>query len=134
MKGINKILPIIAANSKCKRSQVGAIITRDGRILSTGWNGTPSKYSNECEENDTTNKSVVHAEANAILWAAREGLNTYGCTIHISMSPCFECAKMIVQSGIKKVVFIDRYRDEDPIRLLKSCGVEVVHEPSAPSD
>jgi len=126
---INRLLPIIAANSKCKRAQIGAVISKEDRVISTGWNGTPSKHSNCCEENDTTNRSVIHAEANAILFAAKNGTATDGCTIHITMSPCYECAKMIIQSGIVKVVFSEVYRDDKPLEMLRKSGIELVQIP-----
>ena len=116
---------LTAKNSYCKRSQVGAVLAKDNRIISTGWNGTPSKYDNECEENDVTNKSVIHSEANAILWSAREGRSTKGAILYVTLSPCYECTKMIIQAGIEEVVYLEEYRDAAPIRMLKKNNVKV---------
>ena len=116
---------LTANNSYCKRSKVGAVLAKDSRIISTGWNGTPSKYDNKCEENDVTNKAVIHAEANAILWSAREGRSTKGTVLYITLSPCYECSKMIIQSGIEEVIYLEEYRDKAPIEMLRKNNVKI---------
>lgn len=117
---------IWAENSYCKRRQVGAIVVKDNRIISDGYNGTPSGFENVCEdEGNVTKPYVLHAEANAITKLARSHNNSDGSTIYITASPCIECAKLIIQSGIKRVVYGENYRLDDGIRLLKRAGVEV---------
>lgn len=117
---------IWAENSYCKRRQVGAIVVKDNRIISDGYNGTPSGFENVCEdEGNVTKPYVLHAEANAITKLARSSNNSDGATIYITASPCIECAKLIIQSGIKRVVYGENYRLDDGIRLLKRAGVEV---------
>lgn len=117
---------IWAENSYCKRRQVGAIVVKDNRIISDGYNGTPSGFENVCEdEANVTKPYVLHAEANAITKLARSHNNSDGSTIYITASPCIECAKLIIQSGIKRVVYGENYRLDDGIRLLKRAGVEV---------
>ena len=119
------VAELTAKNSYCKRSRVGAVLAKEERIISTGWNGTPSKYDNECEENDVTNKAVIHAEANAILWSAKEGRSTKGATLFVTLSPCYECVKMIIQAGIIEVVYLDEYRDPAPISMLRKNNIKV---------
>lgn len=117
---------IWAENSYCKRRQVGAIVVKDNRIISDGYNGTPSGFENICEdEGNVTKPYVLHAEANAITKLARSHNNSDGATIYITASPCIECAKLIIQSGIKRVVYGENYRLDDGIQLLKRAGVEV---------
>lgn len=117
---------IWAENSYCKRRQVGAIVVKDNRIISDGYNGTPSGFENVCEdEGNVTKPYVLHAEANAITKLARSSNNSDGATIYITASPCIECAKLIIQSGIKRVVYGENYRLDDGIQLLKRAGVEV---------
>ncbi len=117
---------IWAENSYCKRRQVGAIVVKDNRIISDGYNGTPSGFENVCEdEGNVTKPYVLHAEANAITKLARSHNNSDGSTIYITASPCIECAKLIIQSGIKRVVYGENYRLDDGIQLLKRAGVEV---------
>ena len=117
---------IWAENSYCKRRQVGAIVVKDNRIISDGYNGTPSGFENICEdEGNVTKPYVLHAEANAITKLARSSNNSDGATIYITASPCIECAKLIIQSGIKRVVYGENYRLDDGIQLLKRAGVEV---------
>ncbi len=117
---------IWAENSYCKRRQVGAIVVKDNRIISDGYNGTPSGFENVCEdEGNVTKPYVLHAEANAITKLARSHNNSDGATIYITASPCIECAKLIIQSGIKRVVYGENYRLDDGIQLLKRAGVEV---------
>lgn len=117
---------IWAQNSYCKRRQVGALLVRDRMIISDGYNGTPSGFENVCEdENGVTKPYVLHAEANAISKVAKSGNSSEGATLYITASPCMECAKLIIQSGIKRVVYRDEYRLTDGIDLLKRAGIEV---------
>lgn len=117
---------IWAQNSYCKRRQVGALLVRDRMIISDGYNGTPSGFENVCEdENGVTKPYVLHAEANAISKVAKSGNSSEGATLYITASPCMECAKLIIQSGIKRVVYRDEYRLTDGIDLLRRAGVEV---------
>ena len=117
---------IWAENSYCKRRQVGAIVVKDNRIISDGYNGTPSGFENVCKDDGNVTKPyVLHAEANAITKLARSHNNSDGSTIYITASPCIECAKLIIQSGIKRVVYGENYRLDDGIQLLKRAGVEV---------
>ena len=118
---------IWAENSYCRRRQVGAIIVKDKMIISDGFNGTPSGFENVCEdENDTTKPYVLHAEANAITKVARSSNSSDGATLYVTTSPCIECSKLIIQAGIKRVVFNELYRMHDGINLLKRAGVECV--------
>lgn len=117
---------IWAENSYCKRRQVGALVVKDKRIISDGYNGTPSGFENQCEEDDHTKPYVLHAEANAITKLARSANNSDGATLYVTASPCLECSKLIIQAGIKRVVYADRYRLEDGLQLLQRAGVEVV--------
>jgi len=115
-----------AQNSYCKRRQVGALIVKDHMIISDGYNGTPSGFENECEdENGTTKPYVLHAEANALTKVAKSNNSSIGATLYITASPCLECAKLIIQSGIKRVVYGEHYRIEDGIRLLERAGIKV---------
>ena len=117
---------IWAENSYCKRRQVGAIVVKDNMIISDGYNGTPSGFENCCEdENNVTVPYVLHAEANAITMLARSTNNSEGATLYVTASPCIECAKLIIQAGIKRVVYGELYRLEDGINLLKKAGIEV---------
>ena len=119
---------IWAENSYCKRRQVGALVVKDKMIISDGYNGTPSGFENVCEdENNVTKTYVLHAEANAITKLARSSNNSEGATIYITASPCIECAKLIIQSGIKRVVYGEKYRLTDGIELLERAGIEVVY-------
>ncbi len=117
---------IWAENSYCKRRQVGALVVKDQRIISDGYNGTPSGFENICEdENNVTFPYVLHAEANAITKLAKSHNNSDGATLYVTASPCIECAKLIIQAGIRRVVYGETYRLDDGIRLLKKAGVEV---------
>ena len=117
---------IWAQNSYCKRRQVGALIVKDRMIISDGYNGTPSGFENVCEdENGVTKPYVLHAEANAISKVAKSGNSAEGATLYITASPCMECAKLIIQSGIRRVVYRDEYRLTDGIDLLRRAGIEV---------
>lgn len=116
---------IWAENSYCKRRKVGALIVKDDSIISDGYNGTPSGFENECECDGKTKQYVLHAEANAITKLAKDTRSSIGATLYITMSPCIECAKLIIQAGIKRVVYDERYRDTSGIDLLRRAGVKV---------
>jgi len=117
---------IWARNSYCKRRQVGALIVKDKMIISDGYNGTPSGFENICEdENGVTKPYVLHAEANAITKVAKSGNSSQGATLYVTASPCLECSKLIIQSGIKRVVYKDEYRLTDGVDLLRRAGIEV---------
>lgn len=119
---------IWAKNSYCKRRQVGALIVKDKMIISDGFNGTPEGFENECEdENDKTKAYVLHAEANAITKVAKSGNNSLGATLYATTSPCIECTKLIIQAGIKRVVYLDDYRNDDGLKLLKRANIEVIN-------
>lgn len=119
---------IWAENSYCQRRQVGCLVVKDNRIISDGYNGTPSGFENVCEdENNVTKPYVLHAEANAITKLARSHNNSDGATIYVTDSPCIECAKLIIQSGIKRMVYARNYRLTDGIDLLKRAGIEIVY-------
>lgn len=118
---------IWAENSYCKRRQVGALVVKEKRIISDGYNGTPSGFPNCCEdENNVTYPYVLHAEANAITKLARSSNNSDGATLYVTASPCIECSKLIIQAGIKRVVYDESYRIEDGIELLKKANIEVI--------
>lgn len=115
---------IWAENSYCQRRQVGALVVKDKAIISDGYNGTPSGFENVCEdENNTTKPYVLHAEANAITKLARSHNSSDGATLYVTASPCIECAKLIIQAGIKRVVYSEKYRLEDGLNLLHHAGV-----------
>ena len=119
---------IWAQNSYCQRRQVGALVVKNNMIISDGYNGTPSGFENVCEDdNGVTKPYVLHAEANAITKLARSSNNSEGSTIYITASPCIECAKLIIQAGIKRVVYGEKYRLMDGIELLQRAGIEVVY-------
>ena len=118
---------IWAENSYCKRRQVGALIVKDKRIISDGYNGTPSGFETICEdEQGVTKKYVLHAEANAITKVAASTNNCCGATVYVTASPCIECAKLIIQAGIKRVVYSEEYHLRDGIELLQHAGIEVL--------
>lgn len=117
--------------SHSKRKQVGAIIVKNRMIISDGYNGTPTGFENECEdENGDTKWYVLHAEANAILKVAASTQSCEGATLYITMSPCRECSKLIYQAGIKRLVYQEAYRDDAGLIFLEKAGVEIVHLPS----
>ena len=116
---------IWAQNSYCKRRKVGALLVKDRMIISDGYNGTPSGFENICEEDGVTKPYVLHAEANAITKVAKSGNSSEGATLYVTASPCLECSKLIIQSGIKRVVYRDEYRLTDGIDLLRKAGIEV---------
>lgn len=117
---------IWAKNSYCQRRQVGALLVKERMIISDGYNGTPSGFENECEDdNNCTKPYVLHAEANAITKVAKSGNSSDGATLYVTSSPCMECAKLIIQAGIIRVVYCDEYRNADGIELLQRAGVSV---------
>ena len=126
-----RMASIWAENSYCKRRKVGAILVKDQMIISDGFNGTPAGFENICEDETTgqTKPYVLHAEANAITKVARSNNSSEGSTLYCTASPCVECSKLIVQAGIRRVVFNELYRIADGIELLQRVGVECVHIP-----
>jgi len=126
-KSYLQMATIWAKNSYCIRRQVGAIIVKDKMIISDGYNGTPAGFENVCEdENGITKPYVLHAEANAITKVAKSGNSSDGATLYVTASPCIECSKLIIQAGIKRVVYHDEYRITDGIDLLRRAGIEVI--------
>lgn len=121
---------IWAENSYCQRRRVGALLVKDKMIISDGYNGTPSGFENVCETPEGLTKPyVLHAEANAITKVARSSNSSQGSTLYITASPCLECSKLIIQAGIRRVVFIEMYRLTDGLDLLRRAGIECVHIP-----
>lgn len=121
-----RMAKIWAENSYCTRRKVGAILVKDKMIISDGYNGTPSGFENVCEDDDGKTKPyVLHAEANAITKVAKSANNSDGATLYVTTSPCIECAKLIIQSGIKRVVYTDPYRTNDGIELLQKAHIDV---------
>ena len=125
-KSYLEMAEVWAQNSYCKRRKVGALLVKDRTIISDGYNGTPSGFENICEDEDGVTKPyVLHAEANAITKVAKSGNSSEGATLYVTASPCAECAKLIIQSGISRVVYRDAYRLTDGIDLLKRAGITV---------
>lgn len=125
-KAYLEMAAVWARNSYCKRRQVGALLVKDRMIISDGYNGTPSGFENICEdESGATKPYVLHAEANAITKVAKSGNSSEGATLYVTASPCMECAKLIIQAGIKRIVYRDSYRLTDGIELLERAGIEV---------
>ncbi|MDR0769025.1 MAG: dCMP deaminase family protein [Dysgonamonadaceae bacterium] len=123
-----RMAAIWAENSYCRRRRVGALIVKDKMIISDGYNGTPSGFENICEdENGTTKPYVLHAEANAITKIAGSNNNSKDSTLYVTASPCIECAKLIIQAGIKRVVYSEKYRLTDGIELLEKANIEVLY-------
>lgn len=123
-----KMALIWAENSYCKRRQVGALIVKDKMIISDGYNGTPAGFENVCEdENNITKPYVLHAEANAITKVAKSNNSSEDSTLYVTTSPCMECSKLIIQSGIKRVVYCNRYHNTDGLEILKRAGIEIVY-------
>jgi dCMP deaminase len=113
--------------SKSKRKKVGALVVKGNTIISDGYNGTPTGFPNDCEDvNGDTHWYVLHAEANAILKTARSTQDISGSTLYLTLSPCKDCCKLIIQSGIKKIIYIEEYRDLDGIKILKSSNIEII--------
>lgn len=115
----------ISGESQCQRLNVGAVIVKDRNIIAFGWNGTPTGFPNACEINNVTVPEVIHAEANAVLKAARSTESTDGATLFCTHSCCVECAKMIIQCGIREFIYLQDYRDDAGLRLLHRAGIEV---------
>ncbi len=125
-----RMAAIWSENSYCVRRKVGALIVKDKMIISDGYNGTPSGFPNVCESSEgVTFPYVLHAEANAITKVARSNNSSDGSTLYVTASPCMECSKLIIQSGIRRVVFSELYRITDGLDLLREAGIEVVHLP-----
>ncbi len=119
---------IWSENSYCKRRKVGALLVKDKMIISDGYNGTPEGFENVCEdENDQTKEYVLHAEANAITKVAKSNNSSKGATMYVTTSPCVECAKLIIQAGISRAVFTEKYRMENGLKLLERANIEIVH-------
>lgn len=123
-----RMASVWAENSYCVRRKVGALLVKDKMIISDGFNGTPQGFENVCEDEDGNTKSyVLHAEANAITKVAQSNNSSIGATLYVTTSPCIECSKLIIQSGIKRVVFLELYRLTEGLALLKRAGIELVH-------
>ena len=121
-----RMAQIWAENSYCVRRKVGALVVKDNMIISDGYNGTPTGFENICEdENNISKPYVLHAEVNAITKLARSSNSSEGATLYVTASPCIECAKLIIQSGIKRVIYTEKYRLTDGIELLERAGIEV---------
>ena len=115
-----------AENSRCNRSKVGCLLVKDRTIISDGYNGTPSGFPNQCEDRDNkTLSTVIHAEGNAITKVAKSTNSSEGATLYVTLSPCFDCAKLIIQAGIKRVVFSELYRNMDSFELFEQAGIEI---------
>lgn len=125
-----RMAQIWSENSYCRRRKVGALLVKGKMIISDGYNGTPAGFDNVCEsEDNVTYPYVLHAEANAITKVARSNNSSEGSTLYVSTSPCMECSKLIIQAGIRRVVFSEMYRITDGLDLLRKAGIEVVHMP-----
>lgn len=123
-----RMAQIWAENSYCVRRKVGALVVKNNMIISDGYNGTPTGFENICEdENNVSKPYVLHAEANAITKLARSSNSSDGATLYVTASPCIECAKLIIQSGIKRVIYTEQYRLTDGVDLLRRAGIEVVY-------
>ncbi len=119
---------IWSENSYCKRRRVGALLIKNKMIISDGYNGTPSGFENVCEdENNKTKAYVLHAEANAITKVAKSNNSSENSTLYVTTSPCVECAKLIIQAGITRVVFTERYRLDEGIKLLERANIQIAH-------
>ena len=122
-----RMAAVWAENSYCRRRQVGALIVKDKMIISDGYNGTPSGFENQCEdENGLTKLYVLHAEANAITKIACSNNNSRGATLYVTSSPCIECAKLIIQAGIQRVVYSEQYRLTEGVELLQRANIETI--------
>jgi dCMP deaminase len=123
-----EITKVISQRSYCKRKKVGCIIVKDNMIISDGYNGTPTGFENICEDEENNTKAyVLHAEANALTKLAKSTQSSIGSTLYVTMSPCYECSKLIIQTGIKRVIFNEIYRVSDGLDLLRKSGIEVIH-------
>ena len=119
------IAKLIAEHSYAERQKVGAILVKDNRIISTGYNGTPSGFDNACEIHGVTKPEVLHAESNAISKCAKSSESSEGSVLYVTLSPCLECAKLIIQSGISEVYFSERYRDDAGLSLLIKANIKI---------
>lgn len=125
-----RMAAIWAENSYCKRRQVGCLLVKDKMIISDGYNGTPTGFENDCETEDNRSKAyVLHAEANAITKVAKSSNSSEGSTLYVTDSPCIECSKLIIQAGIRRVIYAREYRLTDGIDLLRRAGIDVVYKP-----
>lgn len=125
-----RMAAIWAENSYCKRRQVGCLLVKDKMIISDGYNGTPTGFENDCETPENTSKAyVLHAEANAITKVAMSSNSSEGSTLYVTDSPCIECAKLIIQAGVRRVIYAREYRLTDGIDLLRRAGIEVIFKP-----
>jgi dCMP deaminase len=121
-----RMAKVWSENSHCNRNKVGCLIVKDRQIISDGYNGTPSGFSNECEDcNNNTLPTVLHAEANAITKIAKSTNSAEGSTLYVTLSPCFDCAKLIIQAGIKRIVYSETYRNTDSFKLFEEAGIEI---------
>ena len=121
-----RMASVWSENSHCNRSKVGWLIVKDRQIISDGYNGTPSGFPNECEDcNNNTLPTVLHAEANAITKIAKSANSAEGSTLYVTLSPCFDCAKLIIQAGIKRIVYSEEYRKTDSFKLFEEAGIEI---------
>jgi dCMP deaminase len=121
-----RIADAVALSSHCKRSKVGCIIVKNDNIIGIGYNGTPSGFENDCECNNVTKDEVLHAESNAIAKCAKSTISSLGSTMYCTLMPCYNCAKLIIQSGIKKVIYKEDYRDDSGVKLLTKANIEVL--------
>jgi len=125
-----RMAAIWAENSYCKRRQVGCLLVKDKMIISDGYNGTPTGFENDCETEDNRSKAyVLHAEANAITKVAKSSNSSEGSTLYVTDSPCIECSKLIIQAGIRRVIYAREYRLTDGIDLLRRAGIDVIFKP-----
>ena len=125
-----KVAELTATNSYARRTKVGAVLVRDGRIISSGWNGQPAGLPNNCEDelpdgSLVTKNTVIHSEVNAIFFCAKNGIKTDGSTLYLTLSPCVTCALAIIQAGIKEVYYKEKYRDLNGVKLLKKNNIKV---------
>jgi len=121
-----RIAEAVALSSHCKRSKVGCIIVKNDNIIGIGYNGTPSGFDNDCECNNVTKQEVLHAESNAIAKCAKSTISSVGSSMYCTLMPCYSCAKLIIQSGIKKLIYKEEYRDDSGIKLLTKANIEVL--------
>ena len=120
-----EVAKITSELSNAKRKKVGAVLVKNGNIISFGWNGMPSGFPNECEDDkNNTLKEVVHAEFNIISKIAKSSMNCEGADLYITLSPCFECSKLLIQSRLNRIFYLEKYRDETPIDFLEKAGIE----------
>lgn len=128
-----RVALLSAENSYANRAKVGAVLVKEGRIICNSWNGTPSGFPNSCEDlidgKLVTKPEVVHAEANVITWAAKNGISTNGTDLYVTLSPCMSCAVLIIQAGIKRIYYAAEYRNKEAISFLKNHGIDVIRFP-----